>query len=420
MMDDYRYELADDELQGDYASLADAREVMREVIGLVDGLRGSTKKLGDAIAASGFAAREWVGPDAALALLGEPFPDISLDAFLTRLAEFAAGMGPSWLRGGEEEIARFIEDVQLLNDVARPLRAFAQRQRMLPVRERGELPLELAFGDGRVGTQIDLVAGYLRDLDSLAPYIVPLTPSEWAAIQPPPPPSAMPEPPKQPAPASGAPSGVLVGQQEHWLLTSGKQQAVGKQAVGAYAAPQERASTPAAPPTYSRLRDYAPPASSLRASRAGASGEAPDEWQTVLRVPNGRGLLALLLRNKWMVLGITVLVLSAGTGLLSLAALRMASAPTAHLAATPTTLRLSCAGRGATATLTLRDTSTAPVSWTLSPPDAVHLSATRGTLKPGASATLTATSTSHTATQGVLTFTVDDGTLTVPYVISCR
>lgn len=421
MMDDHHYELSDDELHGDYASLADAREVMREVIGLVEGLRGSAKKLGDAIAASGFPAREWVGPDAALALLGEPFPDISLDAFLTRLAEFTAGMGPSWLRGGEDEIARFIEDVQLLNEVARPLRVFAQRQRMLPARERGALPLERAFGDGRVGTQIDLVAGYLRDLDALAPYLVPLTPSEWATLEPPPPPSAMPQPAKQPAPISGATSGVLVGQQEHWLLTSGKQQAVGKQAVGTYPSPQERASTPAAPQTFSRLRDFAPPPSSVRASRVAANGEAPDEWQTVLRVPNGRGLLSLLLRNKWMVLGITVLVLSAGTGLLSLAALRMhASTPTAHLAATPTTLRLTCAGRGATATLTLRDTSKASVSWTLSQQDTLRLSATQGTLKPGASATLTATSTGHTATQGVLTFMADDGTLTVPYVISCR
>lgn len=416
MIDDYRDELPADELDGDYAALADAREVMREVIGLVEGLRGSAKKLGDAIAASGFPAREWVGPDAALVLIGEPFPDISLDAFLTRLAEFTAGMGPSWLRGGEDEIARFIDEAQILNDVARPLRVFAQRQRVLPLRERGDLPLERAFGDGRVGTQIDLVAGNLRDLDALAPYLVPLTPSEWAALQPLPPPFAAPQPANQPAPVSGATSGVLVGQQEHWLLTSGKQQA-----VAASSPPQERAHTADAPQTYSRLRDFAPPAAAPRASTAVANDASPDEWRTVLRVPNGRGLLALLLHNKWVVLGITILVLSAGTGLLSLAALHMnATTPTKHLVAAPTALRLTCSGKGATATLTLRGTSKAPVSWTLNPPDTLHVSATHGTLRPGSSGTFTATSTSQTATQGVLTFTVDDGILTVPYVISCR
>ncbi|MGZ3681766.1 MAG: BACON domain-containing protein [Ktedonobacterales bacterium] len=431
MMSDYRDDLPSDGLSDEYAALDDAREVMREVIGLIEELRGSAKKLGDAIAAAGFPAREWVGPDAALALLGESFPDISLDAFLTRLAEFAAGMGPAWLRGGADEIARFSDEVQLLDGVARPLRIFAQRQRMLPASERGELPLERALGDGRVGTQLDLMAGYLRDLDALAPYIVPLTPSEWAALNPPslapsgPPqtshlPSQARSPQQQqaqrPAPGSGVSAELpAVFSKQQWLLSSQPHPAA--PASPPYAPPQdsvENTRTGDTPQTYTRLRDFAPPPSASAASPAGSS-------HVVVRVPNGRGLLALMLHHRWALLGITVLLLSAGTGLLSLVALRTnATAPTSHLTATPATLHLTCTGKGATATLTLRDTGKAPVTWTLqSPPAALRVSATHGTLKPGATAMLTATSTRRAASQGTLIFAADDGTLTVPYTISC-
>lgn len=412
MMNEYRDELPADDLLDEYSALADAREVMREVVELVESMRGSTKKLGDAFVAAGFPAREWVSPDAALALLGEPFPDISLDAFLTRLAEFAAGMGPAWLRGGESEIARFNDETQILHEVARPLRVLAQRQRMLPTRERGELPLERALGDGRVGTQLDLLAGCLRDLDALAPYLVPLTRSEWDALLPVPSPS-VPQPPA-PQPVS-APGAAPAPPGEHWLLSSQKQPA-----VSAHAPPPARASVAEVPQTYSRLRDFAPPPAA-RDTPVAADGAAPENsWETVVRVPNWRGMLALLQAHKWAVLGIAVLILSAATGLLTLAALHTkASTPTTHLAATPAHLSLTCAGRGASAVLTLRDTSKSPVTWSLTPPPALRISATHGTLKPGATATLTATAASHAASQGTLTIAADDGTLTIPYTIAC-
>ena len=406
MMDDYGDDLPAGDLQDEYEALADATEVMREVMGLVEELRGSTKKLGDAIASSGFPAREWVGPDAALGLLGEPFPDITLDAFLTRLAEFSAGMGPAWLRAGETEIAQFNDETLILNDVAQPLRVFAQRQRVLPARERGELPLERVFGDGRVGTQLDLLAGYLRDLESLAPYIVPLTPSEWAALLPAQPPSAMPPAPAQPEPARGATSGVLTGDQQHWLLSSQKQPA-----VSPYAPPQ-KSSVADAPQTYTRLRDFAPPSATGR--------PAADPRHVVLHVPNGRGLLKLLQRHQWAVLGILVLVLSAGTGLLSLVALHNnATTPTAILAASPTNLSLTCTGRRSATTLTLLDKGKTPLTWTVNPPAGLRISAMQGKLKPGASVSLTVAATNRSASKGALAIATDDGTLTVPYVITC-
>ena len=424
-MDDYHGALPADELPDEYAALADAREVMREVIELVEELRVSAKKLGDAIAAAGFPAREWIGPDATLALLGEQFPDISLDAFLTRLAEFANGMGPSWLRGAEAEIALFTDDAQILYGVARPLRVFAQRQRMLPARERGDLPLERALADGRVGTQIDLLTGYLRDLDALAPYIVPLTPSEWNALIPPPPPANPPPALQSPQPPQPPPQALQPGFMPGVAPVSMPMQSqqLQQQWPPAYqqqpaplvnAPPWENAGAADTPQTYSRLRDFSPPP----ADPAASPGQS---WETVLRVPNGQGMLALLRRHKWMVLGITVLLFSAGTGLLSLAALRTNafSTPTSHLSATPTTLRFSCAGKGATAKLTLRNPGASSLTWTLKPPAALRVSATHATVAPRASVTVTATSTGHAATHGSLTFSASDGTLTVPYTITC-
>lgn len=427
MMDDYRDELLPDELSDDYGALADAREVMREVMGLVEELRGSAKKLGDAIVATGFPAREWVSADAELALLGEQFPEISLDAFLTRLAEFAAGMGPAWLRGAEDEIAQFIDETQILDGVARPLRIFAQRQRMLPARERGELPLERVFGDGRVGTQLDLLAGYLRDLDALSPYLAPLTPSEWDALNlSAPAPSTLlqtttqsPQQAQLPVSERGISAELPAAlSQQQWLLSSQPQPAVP-------APSPEYTGQDASPQTYSRLRDFAPVPSTWGGSaaappqRAGASSAEPPH--VVVRVPNGRGLLKLLLRHKWLVLGIIILVLSAGTGLLSLAALHTnATAPSSHLTATPATLQMTCTGKGATATLTLRNSARTPVTWALRvPPATLHISATSGTLKPGATALLTATSTSRVASHGALAFAADDGVLSVPYTIAC-
>lgn len=430
MMGDYRDELPTDELPDEYAALADAREVMREVLGLIEELRGSAKKLGDAIVGSGFPAREWVGPDAALALLGEQFPDVSLDAFLTRLAEFAAGMGPAWLRGGYAEIARFNDEAQVLHGVARPLRVFAQRQRMLPVRERGDLPLERALADGRVGTQLDLMAGHLRDLDALAPYIVPLTPSEWATLDPA---SAQPAQQAQ-RPAAGPDASASlpsVFSQQQWLLSSEPSSAQPAQPAqfAQFAQFAQPAQSPDAPPLeyagatdtqqgFSRLRGFAPPP--LETSAKGKDMPSAESPHLVVRVPNGYGLLALLQRHKWLVLGITILTLSAGTGLLSLAALRTnAALHTSHLTATPQALHLTCAGKSATATLTVHDSGTSPLTWTLQPPAALRLSATHGTLKPGASGHLTATATTRKSAQGALTLVVSDGTLTVPYTVSC-
>jgi len=120
-----------DELPPEYASLADAALVMREMLRLLAEVQRLTTRLGDAFVAAGVPARSWLSDDARLSLLSEQLPDIPLDAVFTRLAEFAAGLGPGWLHSTETGLEQFRAEVTVLYDAIRPLRALAQRYRLL-------------------------------------------------------------------------------------------------------------------------------------------------------------------------------------------------------------------------------------------------------------------------------------------------
>jgi len=378
-------ELPEDE----YAPLNDPPQVMAEVLRLLDELQRTGKKLGDALEVAGLPGREWRSEDARLSLISEQFPDISVDDLITRVAEFAAGHAPLWLRNDASTIMRFREEVEILYGVLRSLRQTAQRQRMLPARDRGGLPLERALGDARVGTALDLAARDLRDLDSLGPFIAPLKPEEWQALDAARPPdtaaaggatTAGAQPPSPHAPPASTASGTPISRV---VPTS---------------------PTPATP-THTRLRDFAPPRTEGEAAvKAGAGGA---------------GVAVLVRRalrpNKWWVVALAVLTLASGTALLSLAA----RAPAGHLAASPGQLTLTCAGRGATAALTLRATGKGPITWNAQPATGISLSTTRGTLQPGASTTIQVAVRTAKAARGTLTFTSNDGTASVAYVVTC-
>lgn len=129
---------------------------------------------------------------------------------------------------------------------------------------------------------------------------------------------------------------------------------------------------------------------------------------------------AVLLRralrpNKWWVVALAVLTLASGTALLSLAA----RLPAGHLAASPARLTLTCAGSETTAALTLRATGKGLITWSARPAAGIDLSTARGTLKPGASTTIQVAVRTAKAARGTLTFTSNDGTATVAYVVTC-
>src|SRR5258708_4611399 len=224
----------------DYAALDDPRLVMEEVVRLLGELHRAATRLGDAIVAAGLPAREWRTDDAFLGHLPGELPEITLDTLLTRLAEFAADMGPHLLHGGGGELAHFHDEALVLYDVIRPLRAFAQRQRMLPARERGEQPLWRALGDARVGTPLDLAVARLRDLDALVPFLAPLAPADWQTIEQPPAPTPEQAKPVQAARASRRPAGAP--------LRAVHLEAAGENAAPKVPPPPEPAAAPQAAP----------------------------------------------------------------------------------------------------------------------------------------------------------------------------
>jgi Viral BACON domain len=379
-MDEYRVDASG--LPDEYAALADTRQVMLEVVGLLEDLHKATTRLGDAIAAAGFHGREWRGLDAQLDELSDQFPEITLDDLITRLAEFSAGNGPAWLRGDRADIAHFNDEAAILGGVMRPLRVLAQRQRVTPARERSRHPFERALADGRVGTQLDLMARYLRDLEALAPFIAPLAPEEWNL--------ASPAPPAPPAPRS-------------------------------FAAPAPAARSGPAMQSFTRLRDFA---DSARGSAPSSRQAGPSQAFTraVGRARAGSEALVLRLRlYRWMVVVIAALILAIATGLLTLAIHEgVTLAPPSHLQATPAQLTLTCTGRGATHVLTLRNTGSASLTWQIAAPAGLTLSAAKGLLTRGASATVTVKVSAARAAHGTLAFTSTDGAAQVSYTITCQ
>jgi hypothetical protein len=376
-MDEYPVDAS--ELPDEYAALADTRQVMLEVVGLLEDLHKATTRLGDAIAAAGFHGREWRGLDAQLDELSDQFPDITLDDLITRLAEFSAGNGPAWLRGDRADIEHFNDEAAILGGVMRPLRVLAQRQRVTPARERSRHPFERALADGRVGTQLDLMARYLRDLEALAPFIAPLTPEERNLASPAPP---APQPSTAPAPA--ARSGPAMQR-------------------------------------FTRLRDFADSArGSAPSSRQAGTSQAFTRALGRARV--GTEVLVLRLRlYRWMVVVIAALILAIATGLLTLAVHEgLTLAPPSHLQATPAQLTLTCTGKGTTQALTLRNTGSASLTWQIAAPAGLTLSAAKGLLTRGASAIVTVKVSAVRAARGTLDFTSTDGAAQVPYTVTCQ
>lgn len=390
-------EFAIDDPVGEYEALRDPVQVMAEVLRLVAELRRAADRLGDAIVAAGVPARLWRTEEAWLPDLPGDLPEITLDTLLTRLAEFAADGGPHALREGAEGINHFTDEALVLYDAIRPLRAFAQRQRMLPPRDRGDHPLWRALGDARVGTPLDLVANRLRDLDALSQFIVPLTAAEWDVAEATPTPAAGPRPERAP---DVAPT----------------EQASARDGTNALAA-EPAAPLATSPRPHRRLRDFA-------LSRPVAA-PSPDHHHLSSQLPVGAlaTLRAALLAHRWIVVGAVAVLLAMGTGLLTLAT-RGQEGPLpppklSYLRATPASITLACSGKAAATTLTLQDIGTMPEAWSLQPPRGVTLSALGGTLQPGASVTIRVAVAAPHPASGALTFADQDGALAVPFTITC-
>ena len=373
-MDDFTF----DELPDEYAALGDRSRVMAEVVETVESVRGVTRKLGDALVAAGLPARSWLGPEARLRLLDGDLPDVTVDDVISRLAEFAAGMAPGWLRGDRMSVARFNAEVAALDGVTHGLRVAAQRERMASLRGRSGNPLPRAFGDARVGTQLDLLARDLRDLAALAPFIAPLSPVEWQGI-------------------SGA-----------QRVDSARIETPAPAVVA----------PPAAPQAHTRLRDFAASPSTgagMGMGRAPVLSVRLGDAMGRVRVST-QALAARVSPRKWLAIGVAALVLILATGLLTLAS---SPSQTPALVATPVTISLGCSTKATSVKVTLRNTTKGALVWSVTPATGVQVSTTHGTLKASTSVALTITAHGAKAGKGALAFIAGKTRATVAYSVTC-
>jgi hypothetical protein len=378
-----------DELPEEYAELADPPKVMAEVVAVVDELHRASTELGNAIAAAGLPARRWRSDDARLPLLSDEFPEITLDFLLSRLAEFAAGNGPAWLRSDAAAIADFNDEAQVLSEVVRPLHARARYLRTVPARDR-ELPMERALGDGRVGTKLDIVYRCLNDLEALGPFIRPLSPAQWQTL---------PAPVAEPAPRSAPP--------------------VASPAPASARAPRVKARA-AAPQPSARFAGSAPASQAAEQGPIYLNDLARNAVNSVRltmsrALEHARPYARQLSLRQWLVVAVAIAALGSGTALLALAS----HGSTTSLAASPANLALACHGKTSSLTLTLSDTGTSALTWSASVPTGLSLSATHGSLKPGAFIKLAVHATAAKTAQGTLSFASNLGDASVPYTVTC-
>lgn len=410
------------DLDGEYAALQDPRQVMPEVATVLAELHEAITQLGNAFAGAGLPAREWRSDDALLRPLADNLPDVTLDDLLTRAAEFAAGTGPYWLRGGAEEIEQIVAETTLLSDAFRPLRVIAQRLRVLPSRERSALPIERVLGDGRVGAKLDQVSRCLADLEALGPFMAPLTPHEWSAARgdapyggdgdqftEPLPPDLIPSPPAAPGP------GPLPGAAQA-ARPAPPPRVPGLNIISVVASPvasllpsTARPATAGAPgaPAVRPPRAVPPQVRRLTATLSGYAAQARDRAQRIEP-------------RRWAVVGLVALLLALGTGALALATHPAApTAPPAPLTVSPATVKLTCTGKASSATLTLEWTGSATTGWGVQAPPGLSLSPSRGTLKPNTGIRITLRVTARKAAHGTLTFDANTQRASVAYTVSC-
>lgn len=403
-------------LPDEFAALADASEVMRETLALVGDLRQTITRLGDALVEGGLSAREWRDEDAWLDLLSERLPAISLDDFLTDLARFAADEGPNLLHGDASDIAAFAETVAQYHESARTLRVVAQRLRLAGAHERGaELPLAEALAGLRVSAPLDRLTTTLRDLESLQPFLAPLTRREWDALnRPTPPPAPVPPPaPERPSgqlaplspaqserpsgqlapqPAPERPSGRLAPPAPPEPTSSGRlrsqqasesppwpKRAYASAQAGDLAAEATRPITPQearqTTQRFSRLRDFAPTQEVATTPTRGAAGRgaapAPLTGRPgalVARLPVGmRPPVAWAFHHRLLTTVVMIVALAVGVGVTAYLASAQSPHPPApavsRLTFSPARLTLSCSGAAAQLTLTepaIPPTATAP------------------------------------------------------------
>lgn len=402
-------------LPEEYSALADHRRVMLEVADELAELHSAAMRLGDALESAGLPGRAWRSPDAALRLVVRKLPDITVDDFITRLAEFAAGEGPAWLRGSRGDLERFHREVAALFKVAHRLREALEHRS--PPSERHQRPrmIERAFGSTRVLDALGAVDTILGDFKALEPFMAPLAPEEWDTA------------------ASGHAESELPASEEsrgvHGTLPLSASPARLRDFARATAAPRQLSADGARNPLTQLIH-------LLRGLSAGSA-------RSKRRVALGAGLLAGLLVLGSLLVALVLHQVSpahppaAGATATSGAPAQTAvsspavastttplprSRPTATKTPGPVpALALTCASSGSSATLTIKNIGTTSITWKASAPGSLIVYPSQGQLAVGESRTPSVTTNSGKRhVTGTITVTASNGTASKSFSVSCQ
>lgn len=397
---------------------------------LLDELGATVNQLGDAFIGAGFPPSAWRAPDARLAVLGSQLPDMTMEALLMRLATFATRTGPGWLAGDSAAIGAFAHEAQMLARTVRPLQALAERQRIRPPSARGERLLERALGDGRAGAQMDRLAYILRMLAEMVPQL------ELAR-------AARVDGPGAPADSAGGTAGKRPPARG---FSVNAQPGFAPQPETLGEIPAEHGDTdPDGPPAWLLGGAPAPLAEAAPALRWRVSQllrrvwppRRPRIWALglvmVLLVLAVSGVLARavmplvsgsssptvapLLSGRAAGTAVSGTALASATPA-SVSSPTPATAASANLVLSPTSIILPCSG--ASVTLKLSNTGGQALTWQASVSGNAVLSATSGSLDPQSSSTITVHARGPQHGTDAIVFTSDGGTARVTYRVSCR
>ncbi len=391
------------DLPEEYAALADRRTVMLEVAAQLKELHAAVTRLGDALEGAGLPGREWRSADARLRLLPGSLPNITIDDVITRLAEFAAGTGPTWLHGAAGDLEVFHKEVATTYAVVRRLQRIAADIQDKPARNRRSARLERAVTDARVRAALDDVEGILGDFKALRPFMAPLSRQEWAGS------------------AERAPQPDQSSQLDARVASSPRDGLHG--------------TLPLPPPKpHTRLRDFAPATDGGDAGRGLGSRVAALILALRRRISHPRtwshwqkelAAIAIVLVLSLVAIGLEVAhshpqPSGGSSGAVPTATATVPATATPRRVAPAPRLALTCSAQGSTARLTVQNVGASAVTWQAQAPSSLRVVPDHGALAVGQSATaqVSATNSRRQAT-GTVTVTATGNTRSAAYSVAC-
>jgi hypothetical protein len=389
-----------DQMASLYGASTDIPHVMGMAVDLLADLHAATGELGRALVDAGLPRRAWRSEQATLRLLSPALPAITIDAFLTRLEQFAERDGPRWLYGTRDELVVFHRGVVIVANVARPLQEVVDRLPPVPVdrpgRPQGNRALQHVMRHRALRAPLDTIVALLNELEALAPSMRPLPPEQWRAVR----------------QARRGPVARLQGTLAAWA--SGLQMRWRRGAPSSSAAaPEDASATALQRPSLLRRRGRA------------------QSWLAVVALcfTVGAGLAVFVFARQPQTTSETpslsssaVLTALAGSGTAAASATEAAMlSPTARPTLAPTPkLALTCAIQGATATLTLKNVSAFPLTWQAQPPPTLTVSPAQGALQTGQSAAVQVSAVNKKTVSGTITVVATHDTLSTQDKVSCR